>query len=470
MLKVPALLWVLPAALSVAVACGGSSASSNTSSDGGASDSGAPVDSSSADGGGDGGTVEASAESGASDAGADVDNGMVSTTYPAPHPPLPVLTNGNHGPVLTTPKIVLVFFPSYPYEAQLKTFAQSFAASTYWGTTTSEYGVGAITYGGSIDLPSAPPANPVTAASIQAWVASELQSGAFGPPDPEAIYTVVYPQATTITQPNPVSSILGDVQSCVAFGGYHDDTQATVDGGTQGYAYAVIPTCSTALDDLTAVLSHEWVEASTDPLVTASGPFTLSGGPSSAFYTADSDHAVWAVLGGGEAGDLCEPEAPAIYVTPSDIGHVVQRTWSNAAAMGSHDPCVPAIQGAFFDSAPVLPETVTFMSQLTGNITTKGITIPVGKSKTIEVDLFSDGPTGGPWTVKADDVLAKYYGNYGITSSLDFAWDRTQGQNGEKLHLTITVKSASILGNGHAFMITSTLGSRVAVWPGMIVE
>jgi hypothetical protein len=124
----------------------------------------------------------------------------------------------------------------------------------------------------------------------------------------------------------------------------------------------------------------------------------------------------------------------------------------------------------FFTSAPVLDEAVTITSPLIGTVVTKGITIPVGTSKTIEVDLFSDAATGGPWTVAADDLLAREYGAYGLTNTLSFAWDRTQGTNGEKLHLTITVTGASILGGAHAFEITSTLGSRSYVWPGVVVE
>lgn len=406
------------------------------------------------------------------DAAADVDNGAPSTNYPAPHPPLPQLTNANKGPVLTSPKVYYVFYPSYPYEAALQAFAPKLAASTYWTTTTKEYGVGSISYGGTIDLTGQTPPQTISSTQIQSWVESELASGAFGTPDPQGIYTIVYPQGTTITQPNPVSPLLGNVQSCVAFGGYHDDAQVTPDGGgaTANYAYAVIPTCTTSVDDLTAVLSHEWIEASTDPQVTANGTFTLSGGPSSAYFTVDQDHFVWAVLGGGEAGDLCEPEGAGAYIQPTDIGNAVQRTWSNAAAMASHDPCVPDPTAAFFDSAPVLTETVTFTSPITSPITSKGVTIPVGKSKTIEVDLFSDGDTGGPWTVQADDVLYKYYGSYGVPQTLTFSWDRTSGVNGEKLHLTIHVTQGSIVGNGHAFMITSSLGGRVAVWPGLVVE
>src|SRR5262249_43709259 len=109
-------------------------------------------------------------------------------------------------------------------------------------------------------------------------------------------------------------------------------------------------------------------------------------------------------------------------------------------------------------------------SAITGSITTKGVTIPVGQSKTVEVDLFSDGDTGGPWQVTADDLLFKYYGNYGLPQTLSFAWDRTQGVNGEKLHLTVTVTAASIIGGGHAFMITSSKGGRQTVWPGLVVE
>ena len=403
------------------------------------------------------------------EAGPDVDNGAPSTNYPAPHSPLPQLVNASKGPVLTSPKIYLVFYPNYAWEAQFQAFAQAMTTASYWGATTSEYAVGAFGYGGTIDLTDTPPAT-ITQADLQTWVGSEIQSGAFGTPDPQAIYTIVYPKTTTITQPNPVSPVFGTVASCVSFGGYHDNVEVALgDAGTTDFAYAVIPTCG-AIDTVTYAMSHEWIEAATDPLITSGGTFTLTGGPNAAFYGPDGDHLIWALLGGGEAGDLCEPEGPKTFIKPTDVGQYVQRTWSNAAAAASHDPCVPEISGAFFDAAPVLDETVTFTSAFTGTVTTKGVTIAQGASKTIEVDLFSDGDTGGPWNVTAADVLSTYYGSYGLASTLSFAWDRTQGQNGEKLHLTITVTGPSPVGGAHAFMITSNLNGRVAVWPGLVVE
>ena len=467
-MRLPYLLtFALAASLAVVspLACGSSSAGAGPSPDAGGSDTGAAPET------GTGGPD--SAMDAPLDSPADVDNGAPSTNYPAPHPVLPQLVNNANGKVLTSPKVYLVFYDGYTPTTvtALQDFAQKMVTSTFWPTTTSEYGVGPLAYGGTITLPATETApDTIAQADIQTWVATQVEQGTFGTPDPEAIYTIVYPQGTTITQPNPISSLLSPLLSCEAFGGYHDNTTPP-DGGIAGnYAYAVIPTCTTSVDDLTAVISHEWVEASTDPFLTSGGTFTLNGGPNAAYYSADQNHIIWDLLGGGEAGDLCEPESPAVYITPSDLGYEVQRTWSNLQAQGSHDPCAPDIAGAFFDSAPVLPETVTFSSTITGTITSQGITIPVGQSKTIEVDLFSDGDPGGPWTVTADDVLYKYYGSYGITQSLSFAWDRTQGLNGEKLHLTVTVTAASIIAGAHAFMITSSNGTRQAVWPGLVVE
>jgi hypothetical protein len=406
------------------------------------------------------------------DAGGDVANDDGSApAYPAAHPPLPQLVNSTNGPVLTAPNVYLVVYPGYPFEAGLGTFATKMTTASFWGTTTQEYGVGPLTYVKTIELTGQTPPGTIASTDVQNFVATEIQNGTF-PADPQGIYTIYYPSTTTITQPNPVSSLLGTIQSCTAFGGYHDNVSVAIDGGTPTpYAYAVIATCDTQLDTLTSVTSHEWVEASTDPQLTSTGTFTLTGGPHAAYFLPDQDHLAWALMGGGEAGDLCEPEAASAYITPTDVGNAVQRTWSDKAAQASHDPCVPEIAGSFFAAAPVLTDTVTFNTLVTGSVTTKGITIPVNQNKTIEVDLFSDGPTSGAWTVTALDLMATYYGTYGFQPSMTFAWDKTQGQNGDKLNLTITVtQAATLLGGAHAFMIVSNLGSRTQVWPGIVVE
>jgi hypothetical protein len=418
------------------------------------------------------------------DSGPDVDNGAPSTNYPAPHPEMPQVVNSAKGPVLTNPKIALVYFPcegdagaatcdSDASESTLETYAQKFVSSTYWSTTTSEYGVGAVTYAGAIPLTGEVAQTSIDNVAMQTYVASLLTSGKLGVPDPQTIYTFVYPTGSTISETNPLSVLLGGFNSCTQFAGYHDSVSVAIgDAGAQNFAFAIIPTCSSSITTVTDPMSHEWVEAATDPDPNAmsNGVFVASGGPNSAFFGVDGDHLVWTLPGGGEVGDLCENGGPSIDIQPADIGFTVQRTWSNLSAKGSHDPCVPVVSGAFAAAGPVLTDDVSFSTSFTGSVKSKGIVIPVGQSKTIEVDLFSDAATDGPITVDAQDLLYENYGSAGLANTMNFAWDRVTGLNGEKLHLTITVTESSFLGGAHAFVIKAQVGSRYQLWPGLVVE
>jgi hypothetical protein len=394
-----------------------------------------------------------------------VDNGAPSTTYPAPHPPLPELVNQAGGKVLTAPKLMLLVYPGYEHTTGLQSFSQVLGASAYWAATTKEYGVGPIVYSGTKELTGETAPATIADKDVEAFIAGKLAAGELGPPDTSTLYAIIYPSTTTITSSG---GGIGGGSSCSSFGGYHSNTLVKVDGKTQNYAFAVMPTCAnfgalTGLDEVTGAMSHELIEAVTDPF-----PSTRNGADS-AFATVDDDHFIWLLSGGTESGDLCVPEADAFQKLP-ELGFTVQRSWSNVAARQGHDPCVPAMKDAYFQSAPVLNEDVTMtLPQSFGgsDVATKGVTIAVGQSKTIEVDLFSDAATSGPWTVSAEDALAKLGGG----ATLDFSWDRKTGLNGEKLHLTITVKGASSFVPGaHPFTITSTLGAKRATWPGLVVE
>ena len=83
----------------------------------------------------------------------------------------------------------------------------------------------------------------------------------------------------------------------------------------------------------------------------------------------------------------------------------------------------------------------------------------------IDLDLFSDAPTSGPWKVEAKDV-ASLSGN---RPYLAFELDRDEGQNGERLHLTITALREGEAG-GAEFMIVSTLGSRASYAFGFVAN
>jgi hypothetical protein len=366
----------------------------------------------------------------------DVDNGSPSATYPAFKIDAPQVVSLG-GPTLATPKLVPVYFANddASFTAQLTSFMTKLGESAFWLPAVSEYGVGAISSATAVQLTDNAPAS-IDDADIQTWLASKIDDKTLPAPDANTIYAIYYPDGTTVTLQNETS--------CDTFGAYHNNITYT----TGDVAYAVMPRCNgwggSVLDTTTSAASHEFIEASTDPF-----PQT-----NTAYGQADDNHIIWEyILGGGETGDMCAQFA-ASYVTPSDLGFTVQRAWSNAAAEAGHDPCQPADKTPYFNSMPVLKDKISI-----GGGATKGVHIPIGSSATIEVDLFSDADTGAPWTVSASDTSG--------AGSISFAWDRTTGQNGEKLHLTITAVKKSQYG-ASGFTIKSKLNGRTTSWFGLV--
>lgn len=389
----------------------------------------------------------ATGDTGALDTGVDFD----ALAYPAAHPAAPQVVAAG-GPVLGSPRLVPIVFDGDTWSSQLGAFTDTFASSAaadYWKATTAEYGVGPLRSAPLITLHETPPAT-LTNDEILTWLAGKLDGAhELGKPDPSAIYTIFYPSTTKIT-------LAPGYESCVQFGAYHEE--ATAPTGEK-VAYAVIPRCPpftaalTDFEELTSSTSHEWIEAVTDPF----------GQSTPAYAMTDPDTLVWNLWPLGEVGDLCAQESAAFF--KASFGYYVQRTWSNAAAAASHDPCVPAAGGeAYFNSAPVLDETVS-IDVGTGPTPTKGVKIPVGTKKTIDVDLFSDAPTSGPWTVQAVDVERLLTG----TPTLRFSFDRTTGVNGDKLRLTIEVLAAGSNG-GSEFMLRSRLGATRHEWFGWVAN
>ena len=405
-----------------AAACGGSTSDQTDAGD---------------DGGGDETAVEADI-----DAGPDVDNGAPSDTYPAFKVDAPQVVDLG-GSVLAAPDIVPVYFNNddTTFTGNLTTFMNKLPASTFWPGAVSEYNVGAITIEAPVQLTEDAPQS-IADSAIQTWLAGKLGSDpAFPAPNANSIYALFYPTGTTITLGQ------GGGTSCSSFGAYHGN----ITYNSNKVAYAVMPRCASfgglsGLDAVTAPTSHELVEAATDPY-------------GSTYAQLDDNHIIWEfILGGAEIGDLCAQNQASFY-KPVDLNVHVQRAWSNAKAKGEHDPCQPGDGTPYFNSVPVLSENIDVL----GQVTTMGVTIPVGQTKTIEVDLFSDAATSGVWTVGAIDSATLQ----GQAAELQFAWDRKTGRNGEKLHLSITVKTASQY-NAEAFVITSTLGARQNTWIGLV--
>ncbi len=368
----------------------------------------------------------------------------------APTPEIPLAPNRG-GAVLTAPRLVPVTFTGDPMASDIETFVSSLGSSSYWHDTTAEYGVGAAVAGQAVHLSEAAPAS-IEDAAIKTWLVSRLDGthAEWPAPDAQTIYVLYYPAATAITYEGATS--------CGGFGGYH--SEAALPGGKSA-VYAVIPRCASypkagvdvvGLPLLTVTTSHELVEAATDPHPDTA-PANFGAGTYFGLPVAEV-----------ELADLCVADLqvdPTKFIVPEGLPFTVQRSWSNAAAKGRHDPCVPAAPTPYFNSAPVpvvaLPDTKAYFSQVL-----QGWKLPVGQTTTIDVDLFSDGPTDGPWSVSVADVTNL---DPGAPKYLDLKLDRTSGTNGDKLHLTVTALKDGLF---DIFEVTSKLGSRTAHWYGVV--
>jgi hypothetical protein len=288
-------------------------------------------------------------------------------------------------------------------------------------------------------------------ATLKTWLAAKLDGShpEFDAPDDNTMYVVFLPQGTTYT--------LGPWTGCKEFGA--SDNMLNLPNG-KPVAYIGVPRCPAtpgldAWNSLSAVISHEIYEEATDPFKTA-------------WITVDDAHMGWSLAPPlSEIGDMCIAD-PSTYVVPADVGSSVQRAWSNAAAAAGKNPCVPAPAGAtYFNAAPVFEEDVPIgLAADAGGWSgvTRGVRLPVGESKTIEVDLFSEGPMP-PWRVRAFD-FARLEGR---PEELSLALDVESGQNGDKLHLTITAMRAGSDG-GSRFVLFSDDGQNDAFWIGYVAN
>jgi hypothetical protein len=398
--------------------------------------------------------------------------------YPAPHPDLPQIPD-HGGAVLTAPKIVTVTFDGDSLRPTFESFGDTIGTTPWWDAVRAGYCTGSSCVGQTVSTPN-PHVHLATVptgtgsggaltdsqqgtSDIQSWLVQMFTSGnpdggtgpAFKDADEQTLYLVYFPSGVNVS--------LDGTQSCVpgGFGGYHQSVKVTPPGSSTAIniPYAIIPRCPSESGepiDQTATLtaSHELIEAATDPYPNASLAYALESGP----------NILWTILGGGETGDMCVTDigflAYGITTTPNywttESGFLVQRTWSNASAKASHDPCVPIPQGeVYFNTA--IP-TASVQTQLA-----------VGSSTTIDVQGFSDAPTGD-WTLKFLD-FAVFQGQQPV---LTFSSDVPTLNNGKTAKVTIKLTGNPVIptGNGQnvePYVIVSVKGKESHYWPGVII-
>jgi len=400
-------------------ACGGSSSN----------DAAPRQDAGSGDDAGDDAAGDDAAGDDASPDAAPLDHGHPSTTYPAFKPDMPELQN-NGGTVLSNPVFVTVTWDTDPLQAQLEAFDDAVPGSTYWSLSTKEYGVMGATSGTSnhVRIGGTVPST-FTEQSVADFIAQQAANapgnGWVAPTD-QTIYVVYLHPSTVLTRNG------GNI--CQYAGGYH----SSVNVNGRVVSYAMIPRCMTGnlLETATETASHELGEAATDPK-----PNVLP-----AYTGFDQSHVAWLFFHAyqPENGDACEFYLDSFY-KDSALGFYVQRLWSNASAKAGKMPCQPARSGPYFNVTPTALEDVTAdMSPAGfGILRTKGIRIPKGQTKTFPVGFYSDGPTGGAWSVRVAEAFypSGLTGLHPPQNHLSVSIDKTSGQNGEIAYITVTTNT-----------------------------
>jgi hypothetical protein len=330
----------------------------------------------------------------------------------------------------------------YDYESQIEQLMTSLGPSNYWKATTSQYGVGAATYGGRVSLGAKGDAlGSYNDVDLQNLLLTGLKAdGGLGvTPDPNTLYVLLIPSSSGV--------VYSGGTGCTDFSAYHSETGGA-DAGTAVVPYVVSLECSTfneltGIDQVTSALTEEIIDAVTDPLPVSKPAFQA---PS------DANLGWSAANGGGEIADMCAGD-PQGFVYDAELGDagtgvLVARAWSNALVATGTDPCVPDLNNAaFFDALPVLTDVldVTFSDNSTAQI--DGINASSG-SATVEVDLFSDRPTG-EWAVEGidldgtDDAPLLQFGFTGGTGASVAGGSVALGNNGTKLKMTVTPTSAA---------------------------
>jgi hypothetical protein len=395
------------------------------------------------------------------DGGADLDAATDAPdpkVFPAFHPEPYQSAHGDQSVVLESAVIIPVLFAGDDLLTPIEQFVSTIGASAYWKSIHAEYGVGPATAGAPIVLDEKLPAT-MSNAEVETWLAAHVQPADAGadagfPAPKEVVYAIFPPKGTSLT-------FYGSA-SCTAFTSWH--SQVALSGG-QNVAYAIVPRCDapaglTPIDAVTVPMSNALSRAVTDPF----------GNTAPGYLFADDHHYEYSSY---ELGAYCR-SLPSIL--PTDFPFRVRRAWSNAAAAQLHQPCFPVPAGSiYFNAAPVEVDTVAIVdpdpvaygdAQVPAHHATgHGTHIPVGSSKTIDVQLFSEADTGGAWALNVYET-GDMTGT-GATGALSFKWDRATGSNGDVRKLTITVNKTNTMG-WSGYVIVSSKGNETYYWPGLV--
>jgi hypothetical protein len=286
---------------------------------------------------------------------------------------------------------------------------------------------------------------------LTTWMEGKLRSATPAwPSTPDVAFAVLFPAPATAPQLTMIN--------CNSVFGSH----ASVSVGGRDVPFLAVRGCgdrtpikgADGADFISFTTSHELTEMATDPtfgsaFITITEPFELHVGATNL-----------------ETSDACEqPGQRPVYREPG-FGPALHRSWSNVAARAGHDPCVPADPGPYFGAVPLgltaVPRT-TGLPAGSSRTTSVPAFVVHGETGTLDLGLFSDGPTG------AFSVEIEATPREAGEDSVLFALDRNTGVNGEKLHATVHILSHGARSFARC-RARSRLGDVVQDWPFVVAS
>lgn len=184
------------------------------------------------------------------------------------------------------------------------------------GRAGTQQHIGRGTFAGAITITPANTATTIDDVDIQAEIQHQIDSGKLPKPDEDTLYMTYFPPGITITA--------AGMKSCSEFCAYHGFKGAP---DTAHFYYGVMPDLGGAcvfgcgfanpFNVMTAISSHELMEAITDPFPTP--------GSTPAYPQA------WNTTDGSEVGDLCAGSNNTLAAAKSGKTFTVQSEWDNNA-------------------------------------------------------------------------------------------------------------------------------------------
>ena len=264
----------------------------------------------------------------------------------APHTPLPLIA-GHDEKVIAHPQLVTITFPGYAYTQKVQAFGDFIGNSKWLKTVGTEYGVGAATHVAKVVWPAAA-VDQTTDQGLRTLLGTGITSGTLPAPPTgtsSLVYIVYWPSNVVLDASGQGAGVLCQHGSFHSAGGlftagYHDSF--TAPNGTR-VDYAVVGDCSESIDAITTSASRELIGTFTNPFEFENSGWLLDVRSADPWFMDTSS---------GEVGYMCERE-----LAVRESSWALHRSWSNAAALASTQPCLPSPEGTVYYNVSASPAT-----------------------------------------------------------------------------------------------------------------